>query len=158
MTDYDGGRMVARRGGAWGWLESAYPEPLNMKRFSAGSIDCPNPDCGAPADTACSGPRVCVARVQEALRRIKDGTLETAPEPEEAASAEPCPECASGRHRTQRGSPKFCGDPGHRCSRIIPGTRKQCVAPVVTGTRYCETHALEARPPRRWADGAFAKA
>jgi hypothetical protein len=123
----------------------------SAKRFSALDVICPNPDCLAPASTPCRAARVCQERVAEALRRVREGSLELAAEPEITRPAE-CTEC--GKERTQRGSPKACSD-ACRCQRYLP-SRKRCVAPIKPGTSYCRAH----QPPPgsgRWTDSAFAR-
>jgi hypothetical protein len=146
-------RTPAAKGRKYGFMESIYREDSpKARRFTANSIPCPNPECGAAAGEACSDTRVCPERLHEALDLLRAGQIPEAPEPAQDTVAEPCDACQV--RKTQRGSPKFCGDPAHRCSRIIPRSQKQCAAPVVPGTRYCGPHTT---PQRRWTDTATSK-
>jgi hypothetical protein len=132
-----------------GWLEPVIPALPEAKRFSALSVG-PCPSCGAPENVACDSPRVHQSRLDIALDRMRRGELPPAPEPEIARHGE-CSAC--GTERTQRGTPKACGDPSHRCQRILP-TKWQCAAPVIPGTSYCRAH----QPPPgsgRWTDRDF---
>lgn len=71
-----GFEVDARKGRAYRFPEPAWPERPISRRYSA--IPCGV--CGVPAGTACTGPRCCYARPQEALTLLHQDRLEELPE------------------------------------------------------------------------------
>lgn len=139
----------ARKGTKWGWLEPipGMGESSQARRYSSLDLACDL--CGAEIGCPCEdSSRTCASRIQEALRLMRAGLLDEAPEPERV-ELPPCDSC--GVKKTAMGSPVACDQPGHRCGRILAHIRKQCVAPVVPNSRYCVKHVP---PQQRFTDGA----
>lgn len=120
------------------------PSAVPAKKYTACSIECPR--CSAGIGESCGGPTICPERLAIALDLVRSGELPEAPERDDS-DVQACSDCRV----TTNAKEQFlaCGNPMHRCHRMLRTTGKQCRRVVVAGTRYCDGHKPNAR---RWND------